>query len=263
MAASCTDSTRAYPLFHLDGCNFSGHCNPLGDYRDYWVSLLRGAVDRLTGDREYAALIPTAFCWNPGCARASAARARSRAAAFAARAAVPAQPGGNRFGLINGTNRISLSFGHPRGSRRPPSIHMSGGSRCRAERMHTSVHDGVGRLDLVLVCRGLKPAGVVRLTVARAVTRRFRLRRNGAGTVRVRLKRPPGKVEPYMHVSYGRSSTPCPDVGHALRLGSTTMELLVDARCGRAARGATAHLHVGGLLAGTAARRDAPGPTGP
>ncbi len=129
--------------------------------------------------------------------------------------------------------------------------------------MHTSIHDGAGVLDLVLGCRGLRPAGAVRLAVARAVTRPFRLRRNGAGTVRVRLERPPGKVEPYMHVSYGRSTTPCRDVGHALRLGSTTMELLVDGRCGRAARGATAHLYVGGLLAGTAARRDAPGPTGP
>jgi hypothetical protein len=51
-------------------------------------------------------------------------------------------------------------------------------------------------------------------------------------------------------VSYGGSDVPCKSIRHRLRLASSTLDLRVSARCGRAAGNATGHLYVGGLLPG-------------
>jgi hypothetical protein len=79
------------------------------------------------------------------------------------------------------------------------------------------------------------------------VRRSFRLRR-GSGSIRVRLAKPPGTVKPLLYLGYGRADKSCSNVRSRLRRRSRTLDLHINARCGRAARNARAHLYIGGLL---------------
>lgn len=141
-----------------------------------------------------------------------------------------------------------MTFKFRRGSRRPPAIYMKGGTGCRSERMRTSVWNAVGRVELALKCQRLKPGSTARLRIGPAIVRQFGLGK-GIGKIRVHLDKPPGSVEPYAYLSYGRARGACKNVGRQLRLQPRTLDLRVTVRCGRAARGATGYLYVGGLLA--------------
>ena len=235
-AVSCTTNPQLYPYTDPDGYL------DYGDYWDWWTAMLgKGAAP---GSSQFSYLINHAFCWSPlyaGCPRSSYSSAGSGARI----ASVRARKGGNRFALHNGTNRLALTFKHL-GGRRPPAVRLAGARGCRARHMPLRVHNGSGQLRLELRCRGLRRGATARVTVGRAITRHFRLRR-GSGTLRVHLDKPPGTVEPYAYISYGKGS-PCKSVRHKLRLRSRTFDLRIRARCGRVARNAKGHLYVGGLL---------------
>jgi hypothetical protein len=113
--------------------------------------------------------------------------------------------------------------------------------------MDVAVQNRSGYLRLQLRCRGLKRGAAVRVLFVKAVGRSFRLHR-GTGAIRVRLSKPPGAVRPLMYLAYGRANKSCSSVRTRLRLQSRTLDVRVNARCGRAARNAVAHLYIGGLL---------------
>ena len=224
LAASCTDDEGAF-----------SYRSPLrfgyGDYQAYWDQQFTSGGQPDTA--AYAGLIRRAFCWSPpvwpGCASTTEPPQETK-----------------RFALRNGTNSVSLTFTH-RAGRRPPAVHLAGADRCRARRMHLSVHNRLGHLRLALRCRGVKQGATARVRIGKAIVRSFPLRR-GSGTLGVHLAKPGGTVEPYVHVSYGREGTPCGSVRPRLRLRSRSLSLRVNARCGRVAGNARGRLYVGGLL---------------
>ncbi|ADB52847.1 hypothetical protein Cwoe_4433 [Conexibacter woesei DSM 14684] len=255
VAVKCATDWLFFPLY-ADGCgpgiidgyfdsDLARHCQPIGDYSAWWISRLE-AVGGAAQAKDYAELLKQVFTGRP-ISRAAGGPAVT-AAAVQTGAVVQARPGGNRFALHNGTNRVSMTFRFRRGSRRPPAIFMKGGTGCRSERMRTSVWNAVGRVELLLNCQGLKPESAVRLTIGRAIVRHFGLGK-GVGKIRVHLDKPPGSVEPYASLSYGRAQSTCKNAGHQLRLQPRKLDLRVTVRCGGAARGATGSLYVGGLLA--------------
>lgn len=253
VVASCSVRPDLFPPARVECLSADGlscHRAVFGHWASDWASTLRACCyKRQTEDADYSELLQNAFCWKsgwPGCPgrsrRAAGAAAEPRPAPT-----VAARPGGNRFLLRNGANRIALRF-FARGPQRPPSVLMSGGTGCRAQRMGLSVMNGAGELLLTLSCRGLERGGTVRLTLGRPITRSFRL---GAGTgkLHVRLDRPPGTVKPYVLVTDGRAGSQCRSLGHRLRLAPRSLDLTMTVRCGQRARGATGTLYVGGLLA--------------
>lgn len=233
-ALACTNNSTSYP-----------YVDPqygAGDYQAYWDKEFK--LHRRPNSASYKGLILRAFCWDaktPGCPVSTGERS-----SVARIASVRARKGGNRFALRNGTNRLALDFKHPTG-KGPPALYLTGARGCASRRVQTAVHNGAGELVLELRCRRLKRGAAARVRIAKPIVRHFRLRQ-GSGTLRIHLDKPPGKVEPYAHVSYGKA-TPCKSVGHKLRLRSRSFDLRINARCGRIARNATGHLYVGGLLA--------------
>jgi hypothetical protein len=225
LAGSCTTAPGEFPYPPHPGQPFAAY--PPGDFQPYWNSVF---VKGAPGAPQYAELIKRAFCWSstyPGCSAG-------------------ASNGASRFPLHNGTNTISLTFKHP-SLTQPPAVRLAGAAGCSARRMHLAVHNGSGYLRLELRCQGLKRSAAARVRVAAPVRRSFPLQR-GSGSVLVRLAKPPGTVAPYAHLAYGRADKSCSNVRYRLRLGSRTFALRVDARCGRAAGNAAAHLYIGGLL---------------
>jgi hypothetical protein len=160
---------------------------------------------------------------------------------------------GNRFELENGRNELVLNFEHPLRSRRPPAFFLStdpADADCEARRMHVPVIEGNGTATLTLRCRGLEAGATARLTIRESIRRSFRLGQ-GDGTVRVHLDKPPGKVEPLVHIATRPAHQPCRVLDHKLDVDRTEMDLTVDAHCKRVERGAKGVLYVGGLLAPT------------
>ncbi len=259
---SCTNDRTAFPEFHGRGCsgNFTDAfptCLRLGEYWTQWdAALVALGNDRKATDADFAELIRNAFCWKAGWPCPTGGQpdggkpVENPVQARAAQVAAPtrARSQGNRFALRNGTNNIALTFSHPASSKRPPAVLLKGATGCRAQRMHTTVQNGVGRLDLVLACRGLRRGGMTRITIREAIRRSFRLRR-GTGKLRIRLDKPPGSVEPYVYASSGRAARTCRRTGHRFRLRPTEHDLTISLRCGRAATNGIGHLYVGGLLA--------------
>ena len=224
VVSSCTNNLLAYPYF----------TESLLEYIEDWIEgLLDDAPD-------WVALVLEAFAWGTSSAHSASADAP-----------VQAQRGGNSFRLHNGTNRLALLFRHPRHSRRPPAFYLAtnpADADCRSRRMHVPVIDGSGAALIELRCRGLKRGATARLTIRKGIRRTFRLH-EGNGTVRIRLDKPPGTVEPLVHLSTRPANAPCRTLRHRLRLTRRKMDLRIDGRCGRAARGAIGALYVGGLLA--------------
>jgi len=224
VVSSCTNDIFKYGYFSKS----------LVEYLEDWVAGL------LDGTPDWVALVLKSFAWFSTASHSSTAAAP-----------VQADRAGNVFRLHNGTNRLALSFRHPRHSRRPPAIYLAtnpSGADCRARRMHVPVIDGSGAALIDLRCRGLKRGATARLTIRKGIRRTFRLH-EGRGTMRVRLDKPPGTVEPLVHLSTRPTNAPCRTVRHRLRLTRRTMDLRLDGRCGRAARDAVGALYVGGLLA--------------
>ncbi len=216
-----------------------GYTGASGDYLKAWLdSLFRTAGT--SREPDYAGLVRNAFSWG-----AATARASSVGAIQAAR-----KPG-NRFALRNGANTLTLRFNHPPRTRRPPAIYLStrpANAACRTTRLQTTVNDGAGSAQLGLRCRGLSRGATAQLKIRRAIRRTFRLRA-GKGSVRVRLRKPPGSVEPLVHVSARPAKTPCKVRRHRVRLARATFTLRLDGHCGRVKRGAVGEIAVGGLLA--------------
>jgi hypothetical protein len=222
LAGSCTTAPGEFPY---PPPRFSVY--PPGDFQSYWDGVFRTGAP---GTAQYGELIKRAFCWSSTYPRCSPGTSN----------------GASRFPLHNGTNTISLTFKHP-SLRRPPAVRLVGAAGCSARRMHLAVHNQSGYLRLELRCQGLKQSAAARVRIADPVRVSFPLRR-GSGSVLVRLAKPPGTVAPYAHLSYGRADKSCSNVRYRLRLGSRTFALRVNARCGRAAGNAAAHLDIGGLL---------------
>jgi hypothetical protein len=156
------------------------------------------------------------------------------------RAVVGARKAVRRFALHNGTNTIALAF-RPPSFTRPPAVRLRGAAGCPSRRMDVSAQSRSGQVRLVLRCRGLKWGAAVRVRFVKPVQRSFRLRR-GSGSIRLRLAKPPATVKPLLYQGYGRAAKSCSNVRDRLRLCSRMLDLRVNARCGRAARNAVAHL---------------------
>jgi hypothetical protein len=232
LVATCTNDPSTYPYPPPT----STGVRPYGQYHDYWVAQFPHSLPPEPPVSAYPGLIQRAFCWiatTPGCSGSGG---------------LGVGRGGKRVAVRNGKNEIPLTFDHPAKSQRPPAVRLSSPAGCRAKRMPLSVQDGAGQLTLVLRCHGLDRHSTGRVRIANAVRTNFRLRR-GAGSVSVRLAKPPGRVAPYAFVSYGRTNTQCKHVHDRLRLHRRTLGLKVTTHCGRTAGNATGHLDVGGLLA--------------
>lgn len=222
LAGSCTTAPLQFPYPPPAGSSY-----PPGAFQSYWDGVFSAGSP---GPTQYAGLIQRAFCWSaafPGCSTG-------------------APQGTGRFALHNGTNTISLRFRNP-GMTRPPAIRLAGAAGCTARRLRLSVQGHSGNLRLKLRCRELKRGAAARVRITKPVRRNFRLR-HGSGSIRVQLAKPPGTVKPDASLAYGRANRSCRSVGSRLRLKSRTFDLRVDARCGRAAGNAVAHLYIGGLL---------------
>jgi hypothetical protein len=241
-------------LYVVASCTTDRTIWPYHGYYEYWGDWVSSWDDVLAKGRPHAAdfsnLIQRMFCWIGtwiGCdAGAAAAAARPRADARAT-ATVPVRKKGNRFALRNGTNRFGLRFSHA--SRRPPAVYLStrpARTDCRARRQTLPVVHGKGEMLLTMRCRGLKRGAAARVRIGKPIHRSFRLHK-GAGTIEVRLDKPPGTVRPYVHVSTP-AGTPCKRAGQRVRLRKRTFDLRIRARCGKVAQGARGHLYVGGLL---------------
>lgn len=166
--------------------------------------------------------------------------------------AASASHGRTRFALRNGKNRIAVSFKQPRRSRRPPSFYLTtepAAADCSARRMHTAVIDGAGGMVLTLSCDGVRKGATGRLLIRKAIRRTFRLRQ-GDGTVKIHLDKPPGRIEPLVYLRTRRAKAACKVRDRKLRLGRRTLDLRLDAHCGLVGRRAVGKLYVGGLLAG-------------
>lgn len=224
VVSSCTNDWIAYPYF----------TKSLVEYLEDWVAGL------LQGTPDWVALVVKSFAWFSSASRASSGEAP-----------VQAERAGNVFRLRDGTNRLALSFRQSRHSRRPPAIYLAtnpSAADCRARRLHVPVIDGSGAALIELRCHGLKRGATARVTIRKGIRRTFPLH-EGKGTMHIRLDKPPGTVEPLVHLSTRPSNAPCRTVRHRLRLTRTTMDLRLAGRCGRAARDAVGALYVGGLLA--------------
>ena len=186
-------------------------------------------------------LVDKAFGWDTSFA-ATASTAPAAAASHR----------GTRFALRNGKNRIAVSFKQPRRGRRPPSFYLTtspAAADCSARRMHTAVMDGAGGMVLTLSCDGVRKGATGRLRIRKAIRRTFRLR-EGDGTVKIHLDKPPGRIEPLVYLRTRRAKAACKVRDRKLRLGRRTFDLRIDAHCGRVGRRAVGKLYVGGLLAG-------------
>ncbi len=229
--SSCTNNTSV----------FGYNAGPVFEWLDEWISwLLKEGPEGV-----FKYLLNKAFGWEDG----SASSAHASSASVAATAA---RNGRKRFALRNGTNRISLGFKQPPSSRRPPAIYFTtkpASADCKAESMHANVHDGSGGLLLELDCRGVGRGDFARLKVRKAIRRNFKLVK-GAGEVDINLDKPPGKVEPLVYLSSRPANEPCKIRDHDLDLGRRTVDLAIEAHCGKVSRGAIGRLYVGGLLAG-------------
>ncbi len=247
VAATCTNNTRVFRYYDPESWAY-------GDWMPYWTKALftAGGDPRSPTAAEYGGLLGRSLCWNV--ANTGCPQVFLGIAGHAAPARVRARRGGNRFALRNGTNRISLTFQHTAGnehtaqSRRPPAVRLAGAPGCRVRRMSLVVHNGQGEVELVLRCARQKRGASARVRVTKPLRGSFRLR-NGTRTVRVKLGKPPGKVESLVHVSYGRKHTPCKAVRNRERFTKRTAGLTMTVRCGRSAGNARAHLYFGGLLA--------------
>ena len=224
VVSSCTNDVIGYPYF----------TKSLVEYLADWVAGL------LEGTPDWVALVVESFAWFSRASHASSAEAP-----------VQAERAGNVFRLRNGTNQLALGFEQSRHSRRPPAIYLATNppdADCRARRLHVPVIDGSGAALIELRCRGLTRGATARVTIRKGIRRTFPLH-EGRGTMHIRLDKPPGTVEPLVHLSTRPSNVPCRTVRHRLRLTRTTMDLRLAGRCGRAARDAVGALYVGGLLA--------------
>jgi hypothetical protein len=228
LAGSCTTNSSQFP-YDPGGC-FGDFCPPSyppGDYLPYWKGQLQNG-----NNGPYSELVKRAFCWSssfPGCGQSLARRKQVR-----------------RFAVHNGTNTIALAF-RPSSFTRPPVVRLRGAAGCTARRMDVSGQNRSGQLRLVLRCRGLKRGAAVRALFAKPVGLSFRLHR-GTGSLLVRFSKPAGTVRPLMYLTYGRTNKSCRSVRDRVQLRSRTFDLRVNARCGRTAGSAVAHLYVGGLL---------------
>jgi hypothetical protein len=184
------------------------------------------------GEALYGDLIRRAFCWSstyPGCDQSGTPRGARR-----------------RFALHNGRDTIALTFRHSSFAH-PPALRLRGDAGCAARRLDVTGENRSGQLRLVLRCRWLKRGAAVWVRFVQPIRRSFSLHR-GNGSIRVRLAKPLGTVEPLVYVSYGRANKSCTNVTDRLRLRSRTLDLRVNARCGRAGGNALAYLYIGGLL---------------
>jgi hypothetical protein len=226
-AISCTTSPSEFPYNPPNCIDDPTNCfYPPGVYLPFWYGVFKAGQPGVT---QYAELVKRAFCWSstyPGCATGAPKPTR-------------------RFALHNGTDTIDLTFRDLNGAR-PPAIRLVGAANCTVRRMAVAVENGAGHLRLVLGCRRLTRSAAVRVRFVNPVRRDFRLRR-GNGSIRVRLSKPPGTAQPLVYLTYGRANK-CRNVVTRLRVGSRTFDLRVNARCGRVAGSAMAHLYIGGLL---------------
>lgn len=222
-----------YPPDPIPGCHSrpGRSCippTPPGDFEAYWDSVFN---TRTPGAAQYAELVQRAFCWSltyPGCTSLQPPTSAEQTA------------------LHDGTNTFSTVFRDP-SSTLPPAVHLAEPAGCTAMRETQSSEDRSAYLRLVLRCHRLKRGAVARVQIAKPVRRSFHLR-GGSGSIEVRLAKPPGAVQPLVDLGYGPADKSCKHVHDRLRLHSRSFDLRVDARCGRAAGNAVAHLYVGGLI---------------
>ncbi len=208
----------------------------------YWLGVLNEGYE--PGKPQYAELIKRVFCWSLtylGCSKTPSQTTRQ----FASRDQV-ASKATRRFALRNGTDTISATFKDPSVAS-PPAVRVAGDAGCSARGMSGSVDGGFGELSLVLRCHGLKRGAEALARIGEPVEDSFRLRR-GNGSIRVQLAKPPGTVKPLVYLGYGPAKRTCGHGGSRLRMRARTFVISVNARCGRAAGNAMAHLYIGGLL---------------
>lgn len=218
-----------------------------GSYDSYngpWIASL------WAGTPDFRCLAVHAFGWfDTPCGGAGAARA---AAARPLAPVIPAAlPRGNTFPLRNGSNTLALSFRQPRRSPHPPAIYLStspAGADCVSRRLHVPINNQYGYLHFVLRCKGLRPGATAKLRIGPSIRRSFPLR-EGIGRGRVRLDKPPGRVEPLVYVGTRPARTPCRILSRRTRMARRTVHLRLTSHCHHVARGARGELSVGGLLA--------------
>ncbi len=235
---SCTSETALFPYGGYTG-------SPLLALGKWISNLFRGRAS-------WDAAVGEGFGWYND-TRTSSSRGAGATAAAGESAATQQMSltRGKRIKLRNGTNHLRLHFKHPKSSQRPPAILFStqpADADCVARRLHVPVIDGRGLVNLKLRCRGLERGTTARLKIRKSITRKFPLG-EGEGTVRVRLDKPPGKVEPLVHVRAHPADAPCRVLDRKLDTGRRELDLELDLHCGRGARRARGELYIGGLIA--------------
>jgi hypothetical protein len=174
-------------------------------------------------------------------------------AAIAAEAVVPgnARAGSVRTVAIrSGVTPVDLSVAHKTASG-PPAIVLStspANLRCTVSRYSYHALSKSGRFRMRLRCRKVPRGARVRLVFRSPFLRVFPLR-NGTGTIRVRLDKPPGHVLPLAQLTTRPRKTNCDATPTGMHTGTHEFTASARVRCRGLPANARGVLAVGGLLA--------------